>query len=216
MPLNIPVVLFNTSTSSASLVTPAGTTTGGTGSVMYVLGAIATGSVPGTVSDSKGNTWTLVTSGSRGVGATYYLWRCVAGTGGSGHTFTLASAGANLCTIIAFEVTGCHPTNPVNATSVFAADSTVPYQQTVTSTANNTMTLVFNSSDTAGYTFPFNEILRFVTASTWSLSTARASTPRAGLKTVTVNSAGSTDFIIAMEVLEEAPAQTATLAWHTA
>jgi hypothetical protein len=191
------------STTVASLTTTGINTTGGSGSVMHVQAVVSTASGTPTLTDNKGNTgWTLVSSASRGIGATYYLWRFVAPAGGTGHTFTVTlGIGTGPITAIVVETLQCQ----LDATANYTADSTAPYTVGITTTGSSDVVLVFNSSDTAGYGSPFASLQTYVdTGSGWSLSSGFATGVAAGAQTITVNSAGSTDFQIAAVALNAA------------
>ena len=203
--LSTRVLATSQSTAVASLTTASRTTLGGTGSVMFIAAAMTTPGTAPTVSDSKANTWTLVSSGARpSVGGSYYLWRCVTPTGGTGHTFTVTyNGGTSPLTMIALEAVNCQN----DVTGAFTLDSAVPFTSSITTTGANDLVLVFNSSDTSSYSSPFNIGETYIDPSTgWSLSHGWAEGLPAAAYTVTIPAGASSD----MQVISVALKSSAT------
>ena len=101
----------------------------------------------------------------------------------------------------AFEATQVDTTEPIEAVVGYVADSAAPYTNTITTTKVGCALLVFNSSDTTDYASPFvGQHSTYIDAGTgWSLSAAASNENLPiGTYTATVNSAGSTDFVIAL------------------
>lgn len=78
--------LQGNSTDSNGFTTSSGNTTGAD----LIIVSLATGVSSGTISDSKGNTWTPLTQRTGGFSDRFYqFFYCQGGTVGSGHTFSV-------------------------------------------------------------------------------------------------------------------------------
>ena len=116
----------NQGTGITSLTTPGITTS--TGSRFYIY--TASGSLTG-VSDSKGNTYTLVKQQVGGT-RTGNLYGCANGTGGAGHTATTNYSSAGARDIVFIEVS----TNAYQDIVAGAANSTQPFTLTTSALAD--------------------------------------------------------------------------------
>jgi hypothetical protein len=112
----------------SSVTTPAGTTTT-SGNTFVVVASFDPGETISSISDSKGNTYTLAAS-LQGSGrlAMYY---CANGVGGSSHTATVNFSGTAFGTVHLIEVSGA-TSSPYDAGSLATGtDNTSPF--TITS-----------------------------------------------------------------------------------
>lgn len=98
--------------SSVKTVTTSGGSTTASGSDFFVVAAWYNSTTAPVITDSKGNTYTQVgtnvynTTDQTGMA----VFRCLNGTGGSGHTFTMTSGAGTYCSICALEVKGSNHT----------------------------------------------------------------------------------------------------------
>mgnify|MGYP000859794868 CR=1 FL=1 len=111
-------------TSTATVTTTGGTSTGGANSVFYLVVSYDPGVTVSTVADSKSNTYSLVGSVVTGRGR-LARYRCIGGTGGASHTATITFSGASFAVLSLVEVTGAD-VSPVDI-STSAVDTTSPY-----------------------------------------------------------------------------------------
>lgn len=205
--LAMSVMATSRATAVSSVTTPPRKTQGGAGSVIQVCAAMNTpGSGTPTLTDSFNNTWSPIGTGPRpSLGGTYYLWQCVNPLGGSGHTFTVTypGGGTSTMTVIAAETINSVP----DVTGSFTLDSAVPFTSSITTTGDNDVVLVFNSSDTTSYSAPFNIGENYVDPSTgWSLSMGWADDLPPSTYSVTIPAGGSSDMqVIAISLKAYTP-----------
>lgn len=101
--------------SSNTVTTTAGTSTGGSGNHGLIVVSYDPGQTISTVSDSKSNTWTIIGSvqsdASEGRMAIYrsYDW-----TGGASHTATVTFSGTAFPTLHLIEITGADSASPLD------------------------------------------------------------------------------------------------------
>lgn len=110
---------------ASSATTASQTTTAGSAIQVQVTCTVSSGSPP-TVSDSKGNTYTLIGSGvqvSATPGSTFIYKNEGGGTRGSSHTWSVT---ANDVTILVIEILGTNPVVDTNSTG--NTDSSSPYE----------------------------------------------------------------------------------------
>jgi hypothetical protein len=126
------------SASTAALTTVA-ITTAASGSSFLVFPVYVTGNLAAStpITDSKGNTYTAIgteiTNGGIGISCRPYL--CTNGTGGAGHTFTMANAGTSIASMMAVEITGGLTASLLDQYVASVVSSGPPYNQPVTTSA---------------------------------------------------------------------------------
>lgn len=107
-----------------------------TGATLLIVGSVSGNSVSGSISDSKGNTWTPLTEyGSTGRSRLFY---CVNPSVGSGHTFTNTATAGNP-SIFVLALSGTATSSPFDVENGVSADTTgLTYQPgSVTPSQNN-------------------------------------------------------------------------------
>lgn len=110
-----------------------------TGANFIVIGMLFAGTGPGTISDSKGNTWTaLTTFGTPRFSKPYY---CYAPTVGTGHTFTGTAFAAGSIQVLAFSrITN----SPFDSEGGAANTNTTAFQPgPITTTVAKTLVVAF-------------------------------------------------------------------------
>lgn len=150
----------------------AGSATGGTTPAINTTGATliilsTTYSSSATVSDSKGNTWTGLTTKTTGGGATAQLFYCLSPTTDSAHTFTISGVvGAIIATAFSSATAPAFDVQQGGVVSG-ATFGTVAMFGSFTLTPTNANSLVFaaNATATAG------GFVTYVAASGWTLTT---------------------------------------------
>jgi len=135
-------------------LTTTGITTSASGSNFYVFVGVSSAGPP-TVSDSKSNTYSLVTSDTTGDfnGINVYAFKCENGTGGASHTVTVNQA--NVGMVVAFvEVTGAATSGSIDVSNHNGtnATSTTINTATVTTTNANDLILSFWKGSNTGNT----------------------------------------------------------------
>ena len=177
---------------------------------MYLLVAVNTGVTP-TVSDSYSNTYTLVTSGSRGAGsADYLLYRCIGFTGGAGHTFTSTNGSAASTSIMAIEVLGALSSSQDGALTVFALDATPPLNVSITTTQSGEFVLIVNSSDSStGYASPATAAL-ILPSTAWALNSGWDQPASAGAQNYSFGTSSANGVIAAISIKDSTPADNTT------
>lgn len=144
---------FVTSTFTSGLTTT-GIATSASGSNFYVFAGVSSTTTP-TVSDNKGNTYTLITSDLTGNfgGIGVFAWKAENGTGGAGHTVTVSLANVGMA-VEFIEVTGAATSGSVDASGHNGTNSqsTTITCATVTTTNANDLILSFWKSSNTGNT----------------------------------------------------------------
>lgn len=134
--------------SGGTTATTAAVTTQATGST-FVVGYVSV-SVCATPTDSKSNTYVAIGSEVTHGGAAIHLYYCENGTGGSGHTATVATCGS-FTTIFFVEITGGLTSGILDSgASADASDSATPFDVTSGTTAQAVELLIamFGSNGT--------------------------------------------------------------------
>jgi len=184
MAINASLVGKN-STSGSSVTTAGGTTT--TGSTFVLAISKDSGVSISSVSDNKGNTYTLIDSAQgAGSGHSKSLYRCENGAGGAGHTATVNFSGSAFGTAYLIECTGAaaasfdktakgtsgtSPFTVTLATLSQADEVIVTIFGTASSTpgyASSNMTIL--GSETDGLTYWTSCVAKVVVASTAAFS----------------------------------------------
>jgi hypothetical protein len=170
-----------------SATTDAATTTGAN-LIIVCVGDYKDAGALGTLSDSKGNTWTLVRSdwNSNNV-PRISMWRCVNPTVGLSHTFTYTGPASSFPTIAFGAWSGSHAT-PADLSNVVTGNSPQTYPS-ITPSFNNELIVVcgngYNSlspSNPTGYNLIYKQGLvssNSVSFGMWYLiqTTATATSP---------------------------------------
>lgn len=126
MGINVALVGARGTSSGSSVSTTAGTSTGGVGSVFLLLVSFDPGTNISTVSDSKGNTYSLIGSVVTAGTAKLAAYICEGGTGGASHTGSMTFSGSAFPTLHLLEVTVAATSTPLDI-AVSGSDSATPY-----------------------------------------------------------------------------------------
>ncbi len=118
-----------TSTSN-TVTTTAGTSTGGAGTIFYLVVSFDPGVTISTVSDSKGNTYSIIGSVVSG-GANIARYKCEGGSGGGSHTATVTFSGTAYPTLHLIEISDAAAVSPLDV-SATGTDSATPYDSVST------------------------------------------------------------------------------------
>lgn len=139
----------------STTTTTSGVTTQATGSLFLIGVAWEGNSTPPTISDSKGNLYTLIGSVRQtdtAYGGYSGLWYCENGTGGSSHTATATKAGAYSSVFFA-EVTGSLTTAALDQHNGAALDTANPITSgTITTTQADEILIGFVAGACSGTT----------------------------------------------------------------
>lgn len=113
--------------SSANSTTTGSVTTQATGSILIIAVVWEPNSTPPTISDSKGNSYSLIGSVRQASAYPSYIgfWRCENATGGASHTFTGAKSNG-YCSIFAMEITGGATSSALDQNTGAASDTATP------------------------------------------------------------------------------------------
>ncbi len=126
MTINAALIGTRGKSSSNSVSTVAGTSTGGADSVFVLFVSFDPGVNISTVSDSKGNTYSLIGSVVTAGTAKLAAYKCEGGTGGASHTGSMTFSGTAYPTLHLVEVTGAALSSPLDIV-VSGSDSATPY-----------------------------------------------------------------------------------------
>jgi hypothetical protein len=133
-------------TGAVNTVTTGALTTSASGSIFVVC---CVGNTGGTrsVTDSKGNTYALVTNGgpltNTNSGYTVYIYACVNGTGGASHTFTFNDSAQSVPGAFAFEITGAATSSALDVDAGAGNTAGTPVNNPVTTTVTNDLVVSF-------------------------------------------------------------------------
>lgn len=123
--------------------TTAGITTTASGSSFFVMFATGDSSTVTSVTDSKSNTYSLLTSVvDSNDGHKNWVYYTENGTGGSSHTFTVTTSGNNL-NIFAFEVTGGATSSIIDVSATVYNDGETPFDCSITTTVAETLAIAY-------------------------------------------------------------------------
>lgn len=126
-----PVLIGQNSNASNTITSAAGTSTGGTGRVLYVTVSYDNGVTVSSISDNKSNTLSLIGSALLGNGGRLARYKCENFTGGASHTVTVNFSGTAYPTIIVTEIPTLLSSSPYDsAASATNVDATSPYTAT--------------------------------------------------------------------------------------
>lgn len=111
-------------TSGSSVTTTAGTSTGGSGNHGLIFVSADPGVTVSSVSDSKGNTWSLQWSANAPTfGDDLYCYKCENWTGGASHTATVSFSGTSYAVAHLVEVTGALSSSPIDVSTTSTTPS---------------------------------------------------------------------------------------------
>lgn len=158
MALTATLVGTRGTTGGNSATTGGGTTaTSGSTFAAYVSYDASAGTI-NTSGDNKGNTFTGVgTAQSDGSGGLLRWYVCENGAGGTGHTFTFATANNHYGTVHLFEITSDNGSIPTLDLTVQGTDSTQPWDNLATGVLNDANEVILsgvggNTGGTGSYT----------------------------------------------------------------
>lgn len=130
----IDAVLIGARGTSATntVTTTGGSSTGGSGSIGYLVVSFDPGVTISTVSDSKSNTYSLIGSVLTG-GAKLARYKCENWTGGASHTATVTFSGSAFPTLHLCEITGAATSSPEDTAAAATSVSSMASPWTITS-----------------------------------------------------------------------------------
>ena len=141
---------ITTDGSGASPYTSSQITTQSSGSAFFVVIATSSGSTISSVTDSKSNTYSLVTTIlEANDGVRLHLYGTENGTGGASHDFTANFSAGGGYGIGAIEVIGAPTSSVIDVTNT-QYDQTSPFVCAVTTTEADTLLLAFIMTAQAG------------------------------------------------------------------